>query len=53
VSSAPHSTSAARRRTDAAAVVGLDASADAVRHALAVGLLDEAHAENLYYSRRS
>ncbi|GHE91227.1 methyltransferase type 12 [Streptomyces longispororuber] len=38
---------AARRRADAVRVVGLDTSAEATAYALAVGLLDEAYAENL------
>ncbi|MEU8976334.1 hypothetical protein AB0D11_45490 [Streptomyces monashensis] len=38
---------AARRRADAAPVIGLDTADNAVQYALAVGLLDEAHAENL------
>ncbi|MGP9022730.1 hypothetical protein ACT1U9_30535 [Streptomyces sp. BR1] len=38
---------AARRRHDAVPVAGLDVSAPALQYALAVGLLDEAYAENL------
>ncbi|MEU2564484.1 hypothetical protein ABZ626_34905 [Streptomyces longispororuber] len=38
---------AARRRADAVRVVGVDTSAEATAYALAVGLLDEAYAENL------
>ncbi|WP_328421774.1 hypothetical protein [Streptomyces sp. NBC_00443] len=38
---------ASRRRADAAPVIGLDTADNAVQYALAVGLLDEAHAENL------
>lgn len=38
---------AARRRADATPVIGLDAARHAVGYALAVGLLDEAYAENL------
>lgn len=38
---------ASRRRADASPVVGLDAAQHAVGYALAVGLLDEAYAENL------
>ncbi|WJV50349.1 hypothetical protein [Streptomyces flavofungini] len=38
---------AARRRPDAVRVVGVDSAAHATAYALAVGLLDEAYAENL------
>ncbi|MEU9012311.1 hypothetical protein AB0D12_21610 [Streptomyces sp. NPDC048479] len=38
---------ASRRRADASPVIGLDAADRAVDYALAVGLLDEAYAENL------
>ncbi|MGI5400782.1 hypothetical protein ACQEVG_15245 [Streptomyces sp. CA-135486] len=38
---------AGRRRADATPVIGLDAAGHAVRYAVAVGLLDEAYAENL------
>ncbi|MET7617754.1 hypothetical protein [Streptomyces sp. NPDC005408] len=38
---------ASRRRTDATPVIGLDAADQAVRYAVAVGLLDEGYAENL------
>lgn len=38
---------ASRRRADATPVIGLDAAENAVQYALAVGLLDEAYAENL------
>ena len=38
---------ATRRRADATPVIGLDAAGHAVRYAVAVGLLDEAYAENL------
>ncbi|WP_370417813.1 hypothetical protein AB8O64_03570 [Streptomyces sp. QH1-20] len=38
---------ASRRRSDASPTIGLDASDNAVRYALAVGLLDEAYAEDL------
>ncbi|MEV1083936.1 hypothetical protein AB0I98_37955 [Streptomyces sp. NPDC050211] len=38
---------AARRRADAAPVIGLDTADHAVQYALAVGLLDHAYAENL------
>ncbi|MGP4009370.1 hypothetical protein [Streptomyces sp. 4N124] len=38
---------ASRRREDAAPVIGLDTADNAVQYALAVGLLDQAYAENL------
>ncbi|MER5304046.1 hypothetical protein ABT039_31890 [Streptomyces lasiicapitis] len=38
---------AARRRPDAVRLVGVDTAANATAYALAVGLLDEAYAENL------
>ncbi|GGS09497.1 methyltransferase type 12 [Streptomyces aureoverticillatus] len=38
---------AARRRPDAVRMVGVDTAANATAYALAVGLLDEAYAENL------
>lgn len=38
---------AARRRPDAARVIGLDTAANAIAYALAVGLMDEGFAENL------
>ncbi|WP_405595706.1 hypothetical protein OG741_05555 [Streptomyces sp. NBC_01410] len=38
---------ASRRREDATPAIGLDAADQAVRYALAVGLLDEGYAENL------
>jgi hypothetical protein len=38
---------ASRRRADATPVIGLDAAENAVHYAQAVGLLDEAYAENL------
>ncbi|WP_406404236.1 hypothetical protein OH805_33235 [Streptomyces sp. NBC_00879] len=38
---------ASRRRDDATVAIGLDAADQAVRYALAVGLLDEGYAENL------
>jgi SAM-dependent methyltransferase len=38
---------ASRRRADAAPVIGLDTADNAVQYARAVGLLDEAYAENL------
>ncbi|MEU7042010.1 hypothetical protein AB0A77_13250 [Streptomyces varsoviensis] len=38
---------AARRRADATPAIGLDTAENAVRYALAVGLLDQAFAENL------
>ncbi|MEV0261764.1 hypothetical protein AB0I49_10510 [Streptomyces sp. NPDC050617] len=38
---------AARRRADATPAIGLDTAENAVRYALAVGLLDQAYAENL------
>lgn len=41
---------ASRRRADASPVVGLDAAQRAVGYALAVGLLDEAYAENLEHA---
>lgn len=41
---------AARRRADASPVAGLDAARRAVGYALAVGLLDEAYAENLEHA---
>ncbi|MEV6702787.1 hypothetical protein AB0M68_37590 [Streptomyces sp. NPDC051453] len=38
---------ASRRRADATPVIGIDTADSAVQYALAVGLLDEAYAENL------
>ncbi|WP_330278972.1 MULTISPECIES: hypothetical protein [unclassified Streptomyces] len=38
---------ASRRRADATPVIGIDTADNAVQYALAVGLLDEAYAENL------
>ncbi|MEC4019348.1 hypothetical protein [Streptomyces sp. H27-D2] len=38
---------ASRRRADATRVIGLDAADNAVRYAVAVGLLDEAYTDNL------